>query len=736
MKKVVVTLSISIALSVAGFAQQTKPTPPPSDPEQVVKIATDLIQVDVTATDKNGKVVTDLTADDFEIYENGQKQPISNFSFKAEVVGTTTDPNATGNPANAGNAPLTPGRVNRTIALIVDDLNLSFASIYYTRRALHHFVDNQMRQGDLVAIIRTGGNVGALQQFTADKTLLHSTIDKIRWNPLGNGGVDAIPAITRTAEDVTEDTRSEFDQMMAGRAAQGDSNAIRIGGRTRRNLLNDRAREYDGTKNFNEFQEGVFAVGSLGSMSYVVQGMQQLPGRKMMILFSDGIKVRSDSTKSRANMVYEALQRLVDTANRASVVVYTIDTRGLASMAITASDNFDSTKMDNKLAERFSNFLSSQDGLVMLANQTGGKALLNSNDINYGISRALQEQAGYYLIGYQPDSDTFDASARKFNKLEVKLKRPGVNISYRSGFFNTSDGGSPATSVSSDKRIADALMSPFASNEIGLAVNALSANDTADGGFVRSFLHIDAKNLKFTDDAEGWKKATFEVAAVAFGDNGAPAGTANSKYTIKTKGPTYQSMLQNGFVYVLIMPLKKPGLYQYRAVVMDEGTGKVGSANQLVEVPDVSGDKFGISGIGVEAVPMATWKLIAEGKAGNGPGQTPIISTFLYDTVLRRFRSGQVLRYGVEVYNAKADKSGAAKLESIAKIVQNDKIVILGQTHKVDGAGQPDPKNIRVNGNILLKDDLPPGDYVLHVMIRDTVSQKFSTQIFPFEIVK
>jgi hypothetical protein len=195
-------------------------------------------------------------------------------------------------------------------------------------------------------------------------------------------------------------------------------------------------------------------------------------------------------------------------------------------------------------------------------------------------------------------------------------------------------------------------------------------------------------------------------------------------------------MLQNGFVYVLIMPLKKPGLYQYRAVVMDEGTGKVGSANQLVEVPDVSGDKFGISGIGVEAVPMATWKLIAEGKAGNGPGQTPIISTFLYDTVLRRFRSGQVLRYGVEVYNAKADKSGAAKLESIAKIVQNDKIVILGQTHKVDGAGQPDPKNIRVNGNILLKDDLPPGDYVLHVMIRDTVSQKFSSQIFPFEIVK
>src|SRR5205085_8129921 len=87
--------------------------------------------------------------------------------------------------------PVKPEQVRRTIALVVDDLTLSFESTYYVRRALKKFVDEQLQDGDLVAIIRTGAGIGALQQFTTDRRQLYAAIEKIRWNPVGNGNIGA-----------------------------------------------------------------------------------------------------------------------------------------------------------------------------------------------------------------------------------------------------------------------------------------------------------------------------------------------------------------------------------------------------------------------------------------------------------------------------------------------------------------------------------------------------------------
>ena len=173
--------------------------------------------------------------------------------------------------------------------------------------------------------------------------------------------------------------------------------------------------------------------------------MSELPGRKAMMLFSDGLRIQSESGKSRADGVYAFLQDLVDTANRSSVVVYTFDTRGLRTNGLQASDRYDEiteNKRNEKTAERLANFNQTQDGLGLFANQTGGKALINSNNLNCGMERVLEEQSGYYLLAYQPDTDTFDPAKRRFNKLEVKLKRPGLKAAYRSGFFNSIDTGS------------------------------------------------------------------------------------------------------------------------------------------------------------------------------------------------------------------------------------------------------------------------------------------------------
>lgn len=289
-----------------------------------------------------------------------------------------------------------------------------------------------------------------------------------------------------------------------------------------------------------QFEEGLYAQAGIETMRYIINGMNELPGRKMMMLFSDGMRIELSSSKSRSAAVYAMLENLVDLANRSSIVVYTYDTKGMKGMSVQASDNLYEVidgHRDQKINERFGNFRASQDGLVFLANQTGGKSLLNSNDLNGGIQRALDEQAGYYLLGYIPDTDTFDPSKRRFNKLEVKVDRPGVNVSYRSGFFNTKTPISTAQAPTVEKKMAAALTSPFTSNEIAVTANALYADDITDGPYIRSFLHIDASHLTFSDEEDGWKKAKFDVAAVTFGDNGVPVDKKESEYTIKPKAP-------------------------------------------------------------------------------------------------------------------------------------------------------------------------------------------------------
>ena len=181
-----------------GFAQEAGPTPPAA--EDVVKISTNLIQLDVTVTDKSGKIVGDLKPDDFEIYENGEKQDISNFLF-VSAAGTRAE--AVKNRKDAPGIPPPPRtiraeQVRRTIALVVDDLTLSFESAVRVRQALKKYVDEQMNDGDLVAIIRTGGGVGALQQFTSNKQQLYAAIERVRWSAR-RGRIGAFEPINEAA---------------------------------------------------------------------------------------------------------------------------------------------------------------------------------------------------------------------------------------------------------------------------------------------------------------------------------------------------------------------------------------------------------------------------------------------------------------------------------------------------------------------------------------------------------
>ena len=238
--------------STAPSEAQQQQSKPASD-EDVVRISTNLVQVDPVITDSKGKQVTDLRADEVQILEDGKPQNITNFSYNALGSTEMSRPAAPPKPVDKNAPPVPPVRlkpeqVRRTMALVVDDLGLSFESAYYVRRALKKFLDQQMQPDDLVAIIRTGGGIGALQQFTSDKRQLYAAVEKVKWNPSGRGGVSAVPQM-------------EADPLPD--ASPSDDGPT-------------------GSQNLDQFREDVFAVGTLGALNYIVRGLRELPGRKSM----------------------------------------------------------------------------------------------------------------------------------------------------------------------------------------------------------------------------------------------------------------------------------------------------------------------------------------------------------------------------------------------------------------------------------------------------------------------
>jgi VWFA-related protein len=499
---------------------QESPTKPPTEPqgavrptdEDVVRITSNLVQVDAVITDKSGKPITDLRPDEVEILEDGRRQKISHFSFiKLEPPSAAQPAPPTPLDKNAAPAPpakLRPEDVRRIIALVVDDLGLSFESTHYVRQALKKFVDQQMQPGDLVAIIRSSGGVGALQQFTADKRQLYAAIERLKWNGAGRSGIGV------------------FGPMESG---SGNSEEARAA-----------------NEEFNQFREDVFAIGTLGAVSYVVKGMRELPGRKSILLISDGFRIYSLSDPNRNYRAFQALRRLIDQANRATVVIYTMNAAGLQVIGLTAADStsgMDSNQIERQLSNRRNTAFESQEGMDYLARETGGFAIRNTNDLSGGIRRVIEDQKSYYLIGYRPDESTFDAKTgrRTFHKLSLKVSRPGkFSVRMRNGFFGFTDNEPSTTAATPHQQILNALVSPFGAAGVHLRLTTLFANDAKLGSYMRSLLHINANDLTFTDLPDGWHQADFDVVANTFGDNGQVVDELARSYTMRLKGEDYK----------------------------------------------------------------------------------------------------------------------------------------------------------------------------------------------------
>lgn len=700
-------------MSCGVAAQSPNPTQSPTPNNDVVKISTNLIQIDVTVTDAKGKPIADIRPDEIEIYENGQKQKITAISYVSAGRVTTDKAKQTDKESiPVPTAVIRPEQVRRTVALVVDDLTLSFESAAHTRKALKKFVDEQMEDGDLVAIIRTGAGIGALQQFTSDKRILYAAIEKVKWNPIGNGGISAFAPMEAKLPDDAPAAEPEPGE----RTAEGTE------------------------REFNDFRESYFATGTLGALDYVIRGMSELPGRKSVVLFSDGFQLDNITAEGwlENSRVMGPLQRLIEEANRSSVVIYAMDPRGLVYTGLTAADNTsgrDAQQVETELADRRDKMIDTQQSLKMISEETGGFALVNNNDLSGGVRRVLEDQS-YYLVAYEPDGDTFDPAKRKFNKLEVKVLRTGAVARYRSGFFGVADrvkqpASSPAGATPTEQ-LQYALVSPFAVNGIDLRLNALFGTDAKSTPYVRSLIHIDASDLKFTDAENGKKKAIFDVLAMSFGDNGQTVDQLYKGYTLTVTPEAYKKVMKDGFVYHFIFPVKKPGPYQYRVAIRDSQGGKVGSASQFIQVPDIKKKRLTLSSIVLENLTEQAWK------GSSAPDAAVIPGDPMTDTALRRARLGTVLRYGFEIYNAKLNSGGQPAINRRVRVFRDGKLILDGKDAPVELLGQTDLQHMKTSGALALGTQMQAGDYILQVIVTDGLAnkkQQIATQYVQFEVV-
>jgi VWFA-related protein len=688
-----------------------------------VRISTNLVQVDAVVTDKSGKLVTDLKSDEIQILEDGRPQKITHFSYF--VAADAPPPAPPGKPTNAGDkkavppppvvGTLRPDQIKRTIALVVDDLGLSFQSTHFVRQALRKFVDEQMQPGDLVAIIRTSGGIGALQQFTADKRRLFAAIEHLRWYANGRSGISPFaPLVPPTP------------------GAQGaDIDAANA--------------------DLDQFREEVFSVGTLGAINYVVKGLRELPGRKSILLISDGFKITNRDDPLRGDRVRQALARLIDQANRASVTIYTMNATGLQTLGLTAADSSTGDGADqlDQLSKRRNESFDSQEGLDYLAHQTGGIAIRNTNDLSGGVRRVMEDQRGYYLIGYRPNESTFDprTGRRQFHKLTLKVTRPGkFSVRMRNGFFGVSDEEVRPVARTPRDQLIGALISPFGAAGVHMRLTSLFANDPKIGSYMRSLLHVNAADLTFTDEPDGSHKAEFDVLAVTFGDGGNIVEQTGRAYTLTLKGDTYQRVLKNGFIYFVTVPIKKPGAYQLRTALRDHGSERVGSASQFVEVPDIKQDRLALSGIILTGADPATLNQPTGNAAPAGANPADQSNDREADmnptnsAAIRQLKGGQLLQYGVVIYNAHLDKAtNKPQLQLQVRLFQNGQPMFTGKQQEFVLNNPTDLKRLGANGGIQLGTGMAPGEYVFQVVVTDLLADqkhRVATQWIDFEIIK
>ncbi len=713
------------AVSPIGHAQTPQIPKSQTDQDQsdVLRVYTQLVQTDVMVFDKQGRFVNGLKAGDFELRIDGIAKPIEFFekitagSSNEETQLAAARGAATQSRANEP-APLDRGR---PIFFYVDDLHLDLAALQTTQKLITRFIDQEMGQNDEAAIASASGQIGFLQQLTDNKAVLHAALERLKFRPYSVRDSDR-PPISEYQAVLVMNNDYEITGYLSEETMRQTPGLTR---EMAESMVNSRAQAVS--------QQGnAVTTNTLAGLDSLIRSASKLPGRKLLFFISSGFFIDDRNSDTRSK-----LQRITSAAARSGVVIYSMDARGLVASLndISNPSGFD---VSGRLERANSGELrASQDSMSVLAGDTGGRAVFNTNSLGPGLNRALKETSTYYLLAWKPDRES---PQTKFRRIEVKVVgRPELTVQVRRGFFDREPENTKtakADKVAKDKKENEAvtspatelrkvMLAPYPTRDLPVSLNLSYLSTPAKGLMLSTALEVPNEGLSFVP-VDGKQAAVVTVVGTVFDDKGNAGGTFNNRITITA--PSLEAArsgtdLKYGYpIYV------KPGLYQVRVGVRDETSGRAGTAHGWIEIPNLSSGQLALSTLFLGARAQAAATTANASAINDDPNNTVPLS------INHNFSPNGYLRFLVVAYNAALAPSDAKPdLAVQVQIVRDGQPVTTTALRKLSVEGLPDLTRIPYAAEISLS-GLPAGRYLLQVTVIDRVAKKSASQQNRFAI--
>jgi VWFA-related protein len=659
---------------------------------------TNLVIVNLSVKDKAGRPITNLKKEDVEILEDGARQEISVFEFQ-KLTGELLAPVSFGttatatleekNPAaSAGKAVVLPTLNNpirfqdrRLLCLFFDMSSMDTPEQLRAQEAAIKFLQSQMTSSDLVEIMTYSTAIQVVQEWTDNRPLLIGTLRKLN---LGEGSDLAATA------DTTAD--------------EGDDSGSFAADETEFNIFNtDR---------------------KLSALEDAARKLSIFPEKKALVYFSGGISKTGVENQSQ-------IKATVNAAVRANVSFYPVDARGLVALppggdASTASPRGTGMITGSKQAGNRASFQDTQETLVTLASDTGGKAMLDTNDLSMGIRQAQEDIGSYYIIGYYSKNEAADG---KFRRIKVNLldKNISAKLDYRTGYyagkqfknFNASD---------KERQLEEALTLGDPVSELPLALEVDYFRVAKERYSVPISVKIPGSAVGLTK--KGAKQTVdFDFIGQVRDASGKLVGGVRDNITVKLNDTDAEKIGRRYLQYDSVLTLA-PGSYDLRFLARENLTGKMGTFETKFTVPDLSTAKS----LRVSSVVLSNQKEPVSSAVGSADSNKRLLAAHplvengqkMVPSITRVFRGDQTLYVYGEVYDPAMDPDRKVpNIQADFTLLTSGRTAYTSRPLQLNKLVTSRPGVAQFAFQIPLS-KLPPGQYISQVNVIDETGRKFA----------
>jgi VWFA-related protein len=534
----------------------------------VFSVEAAMVVVDATVRDGKGKLISDLKREDFKIYEDNVLQDIVTFAAENVAIGlsptaavptvspaetASSKPPAVVNLGLNANAPVKKEDIagKRLIILFFDLSSLGTENLVYSVDAAYDFIAKQTGPQDLLAVATYSSTLSLVQDFTNDRELLLKTLRAISSTESGESEAESAS---------TSDTSSSGDSSTSEEIFVPDSVQFNIFNTDRR----------------------------LSALETLAKMYREFPERKSLIYFSSGVTTTGVENNAQ-------IRSTVDSANRSNMSIYAVDSQGLvalppggdASRGSAGGGMFGGSGM----MQQRNNFSSSQETLVTLSHDTGGRFFSDSNDLSLAMKQVQADTNVYYVLGYFSSNRKEDG---KYRKIRIELTRPDVKITHRPGYFASKAFGQ-LSQQERDLQLTQALNveRPFVDVPLILQTDYFRKDNKTI--YVPISIELLGDGLKFEEKGSN-REGKFEFVAQASDTKGRVTGIARDAVVVTLPAEKAEKIKAGGIFYSTGFQLR-PGDYKLKFLVRDNITGKLGSFEQPINVPVLDLKRLALSSI-------------------------------------------------------------------------------------------------------------------------------------------